>query len=197
MKYILASSSPRRQELLKQIDIDYTVITADVNEDYEKGTPPDKIVEMLSRRKGFAVFEKIKGELCEDTLIIAADTLVSLDSDVLGKPKDKAEAFKMLKSLSGRSHFVYTGVTLIYYSGGKMRDKTFSDGAEVFFRDLTDDEINDYIATGEPMDKAGAYGIQERGAVLARGIKGDFYTIVGLPVVKVVTETRTLVKTEV
>ncbi|MBQ9519148.1 MAG: septum formation protein Maf [Firmicutes bacterium] len=194
MKYILASSSPRRQELLKQIDIKYTVITADVDESYEVGTPPDKIVDQLSRRKGFAVFDKIKDGLSEDTVIIAADTLVARDTSVLGKPKDADEAFDMLKSLSGRSHFVYTGVTLIYFTENGVRDMTFSDGAEVFFRNLTDEEIKNYIATGEPMDKAGAYGIQERGAVLAEGIKGDFYTIVGLPIVKVVTGIKELTK---
>ena len=194
MKYILASSSPRRQELLKQIDIKYTVITADVDESYEVGTPPDKIVDQLPRRKGFAVFDKIKDGLSEDTVIIAADTLVARDTSVLGKPKDADEAFDMLKSLSGRSHFVYTGVTLIYFTENGVRDMTFSDGAEVFFRNLTDEEIKNYIATGEPMDKAGAYGIQERGAVLAEGIKGDFYTIVGLPIVKVVTGIKELTK---
>ena len=194
MKYILASGSPRRQELLKQIDIKYTVITADVDESYEEGTPPDKIVEQLSRRKGFAVFDKIKDGLNEDTVIIAADTLVARDTSVLGKPKDSGEAFSMLKSLSGRSHFVYTGVTLIYFTKNGVKDMTFSDGAEVFFRSLTDEEIKTYIATGEPMDKAGAYGIQERGAVLAEGIKGDFYTIVGLPIVRVVTGIRELTK---
>lgn len=194
MKYILASGSPRRQELLKQIDIEYTVITADVDEGYEVGTPPDKIVAMLSRRKGFAAFDKIKDSLDEDTVIIAADTLVARDTAVLGKPKDEDEAFEMLKSLSGRSHFVYTGVTLIYFSENGVKDMTFTDGAEVFFRDLTDEEIKSYIATGEPMDKAGAYGIQERGAVLAEGIRGDFYTIVGLPIVKVVTGIREITK---
>ena len=194
MKYILASGSPRRQELLKQIDIEYTVITADVDESYETGTPPGKIVAELSRRKGFAVFDKIKDSLSEDTVIIAADTLVARDDAVLGKPKDADEAFEMLKSLSGRSHFVYTGVTLIYFGKNGVKDMTFTDGAEVFFRDLTDEEIKSYIATGEPMDKAGAYGIQERGAVLAEGIKGDFYTIVGLPIVKVVTGIRKITK---
>ncbi|MBQ8941634.1 MAG: septum formation protein Maf [Firmicutes bacterium] len=194
MRYILASGSPRRQELLKQIDMKFEIITADVDESYEADTPPDGIVRQLSRRKGFAVFDKIKGELSEDSVIIAADTLVALDKNVLGKPKDEKDAFEMLKSLSGRSHFVYTGVTLIYSGKNGVKDMTFSDGAEVFFRELEDKEILDYIATGEPMDKAGAYGIQERGALLAEGIKGDFYTIVGLPIVRVVTGIKELTK---
>lgn len=194
MRYILASGSPRRQELLKQIDMEFEIITADVDESYEAGTPPDEIVRQLSRRKGFAVFDKIKDEISEDSVIIAADTLVALDKNVLGKPKDEKDAFEMLKSLSGRSHFVYTGVTLIYIGKNGVKDMTFSDGAEVFFRELEDKEILDYIATGEPMDKAGAYGIQERGALLAEGIKGDFYTIVGLPIVRVVTGIKELTK---
>lgn len=187
MKYILASGSPRRQALLKQIDMEFEVITADVDESYKDGTAPDEIVAILSRRKGLAVYERIKDSLKDETVIISADTLVALDNKVLGKPKDEDEAFEMLSALSGRSHFVYTGVTLIYHSKNGIKDMTFTDGAEVFFRDLDENEIKDYIATGEPMDKAGAYGIQERGAVLAEKIHGDFYTIVGLPIVRVVT----------
>ncbi|MBQ9603985.1 MAG: septum formation protein Maf [Firmicutes bacterium] len=194
MKYILASGSPRRQALLKQIGMDFEIITADVDESYEDGTPPDKIVSALSRRKGLAVYDKIKNGLSNETVIISADTLVALDNKVLGKPKDENEAFEMLSALSGRSHFVYTGVTLIYRSKNGIKDMTFTDGAEVFFRDLDENEIKDYIATGEPMDKAGAYGIQERGAVLAEKIHGDFYTIVGLPIVRVVTGIRELTK---
>ena len=194
MKYILASGSPRRQALLKQIGMDFEIITADVDESYEDGTPPDKIVSALSRRKGLAVYDKIKNGLSNETVIISADTLVALDNKVLGKPKDENEAFEMLSALSGRSHFVYTGVTLIYRSKNGIKDMTFTDGAEVFFRDLDESEIKDYIATGEPMDKAGAYGIQERGAVLAEKIHGDFYTIVGLPIVRVVTGIRELTK---
>lgn len=194
MRYILASGSPRRQELLRQIDIEYDVITADVDESFPAGTAPDKAVEMLSRRKAFAVYDNIKASLDGECIIIAADTLVSIDRRILGKPSDAEEAFAMLLELSGRSHFVYTGVTLIYHGEKGTRDMTFSDGAEVFFRDLSTDEIRAYIATGEPMDKAGAYGIQERGAVLASGIRGDFYTIVGLPLVKVVIGIKELLK---
>ena len=194
MKYILASGSPRRQALLKQIDMEFEVMTADADESYTEGTPPDEIVAQLSRRKGLAVYDRIKNTLKEDTVIISADTLVALDKKVLGKPKDEDEAFKMLSALSGRSHFVYTGVTLIYHSKNGVKDMTFTDGAEVFFRSLEESEIRAYIATGEPMDKAGAYGIQERGAVLAEKIHGDFYTIVGLPIVRVVTSIRELTK---
>lgn len=194
MRYILASGSPRRHELLKQIGMRFDTVTADVDESVAAGTLPDKAVEMLSRRKGLAVYDKLKNELDGDTVIISADTLVALDQKILGKPKDEAEAFEMLSALSGRSHFVYTGVTLIYSGADGVKDMTFSDGAEVFFRDLDPAEIREYIATGEPMDKAGAYGIQERGAVLAERIYGDFYTIVGLPLVRVVTGIKELAK---
>lgn len=193
MDYILASGSPRRQALLKQVDIDFKIITADVAEDYKEGTAPTEIVQILSRRKGEAVYNKIKNNLENDTIIISADTLVAVGNTVLGKPSDEKEAFKMLKTLSGRSHFVYTGVTLIYHNVcGTSKMLTFADGAEVFFRTLSDDEINNYIATGEPMDKAGAYGIQEKGAVLVEKISGDFYTIVGLPIVRVITGIKEL-----
>ncbi len=187
MKYILASGSPRRQELLGQIGMSFDTVTADVDESCDAGTPPDKTVELLSKRKGIAVCEKLKKTISEKTVIIAADTLVSIGGRILGKPADEKEAFEMLSLLSGRSHMVYTGVTLILTDGKTEKILTFSDGAEVFFRKLTDKEILDYIATGEPMDKAGAYGIQQRGAVLAEKIIGDFYTIVGLPLVRVVT----------
>ena len=125
MKYILASGSPRRQELLKQIDIPFEVITADVDESFENGLLPPAVVELLSRRKGHAVYDKIKNGLNEETVIISADTLVALDKSILGKPKDEQQAFDMLSALSGRSHFVYTGVTLIYHSKNGTKEMTF------------------------------------------------------------------------
>ena len=194
MNYILASGSPRRQELLKQIGMEFTVITADVDESYPYDTEPERIVERLSRRKCGAVYDKIRDKLSEQTVIIAADTIVFSEARVLGKPHSEEEAFEMLKSLSGKSHFVYTGVTLIFYGEKGLKDITFSDKAEVFFRELSDEEIWAYISTGEPADKAGAYGIQGRGAVLVEKIIGDFYTIVGLPLVRVASGIKELTR---
>ena len=170
---ILASQSPRRRELLKYITNDFEVKTANVDETLEKGISPDKAVEYLSKIKA----EPFKNGV--DT-IIGADTVVSIDGKILGKPKDKADAFAMIKELSGREHSVFTGVTVIC----KNEEKTFSVETKVKFFDLSDDEINTYIATGEPFDKAGAYGIQGVGAVLVEKIEGDYNNIVGLPLAK-------------
>lgn len=168
---ILASQSPRRRELLKYITNDFEVKTANVDETLEKGISPDKAVEYLS---------KIKAEPFKNGVetIIGADTVVSIDGKILGKPKDKADAFDMIKELSGREHSVFTGVTVIC----KNEEKTFSVETKVKFFDLSDDEINTYIATGEPFDKAGAYGIQGFGSLLVEKIDGDYFNVVGLPV---------------
>lgn len=184
---ILASSSPRRQELLKQIDISYRVEKASCNESYEDGMGPGQVVLELSARKADNVFDKIisTGDVSKNIAVIGSDTVVSIDGKILGKPHDQKEAFAMLKTLSGKSHEVFTGVTIMYWINGRISTDSFAECTRVNFRDLSDDEINAYIATGEPMDKAGAYGIQEKGAVLVKGIEGDFYTVVGLPVAKV------------
>ena len=168
---ILASQSPRRRELLKYITNNFEVKTANVDETLEKGISPDKAVEYLSKIKA----EPFKNGV--DT-IIGADTVVSIDGKILGKPKDKADAFAMIKELSGREHSVFTGVTVIC----KNEEKTFSVETKVKFFDLSDDEINTYIATGEPFDKAGAYGIQGFGSLLVEKIDGDYFNVVGLPV---------------
>jgi septum formation protein len=180
---VLASGSPRRSALLKQIGLEFRVVTENVKETYADNLTPEQVVSELSARKGEAVFEKVLPE--GDTAVIAADTIVALDKAILGKPKSEEDAFNMLRSLSGKMHRVYTGVTIFYYVNNKFRVDSFVDYAEVYFRELSDEEIRDYIATGEPMDKAGAYGIQEKGAILVDKIVGDFYTIVGLPVVRV------------
>lgn len=135
--------------------------------------PPDKAVEGLARIKCL----EVAGEIESSSLIIAADTMVCFDGNLLGKPRDEAEAFDMLKRLSGQKHTVYTGVFL--KKGGETR--CCSENTDVFFRDLSDSEIRAYINTGEPMDKAGAYGAQGRGAVFIRKISGDFFNVVGLP----------------
>ena len=175
VKIILASNSPRRRELLKQMGIeDFKVSAPNVDETVEPGLPPAEIVEQLSRRKADAAAWKAN----PSALIIAADTVVALDGNVLGKPRDEEDAFAMLSALSGREHHVYTGVTVL--RGGES--VTQHEETAVAFRDLTPEEIRAYIATVEPMDKAGAYGIQGLGALLVSGIRGDYCNVVGLPV---------------
>lgn len=174
---ILASKSPRRQELLKLITEDFTVKTADADETLPPGIRPEEAVLYLS---------KIKAQPFENgtDTVIGADTVVALDGVILGKPKDDDDAAKMLKMLSGREHFVFTGVTII----SKGRYKSFYEKTAVRFFDLTQEEIKAYVASGECSDKAGAYGIQGRGSLLVEGITGDYFNVVGLPVAKLYRE---------
>lgn len=172
---ILASKSPRRRELLKQMGLeDFKVTAPNVDETVEPGLPPAQIVEQLSLRKAAAAANRAG----PNDLIIAADTVVALDGKVLGKPRDEEDAFAMLSALSGREHHVYTGVTVL------LGEKAVTEHEEtaVAFREAAPEEIRAYIATGEPMDKAGAYGIQGLGALLVSGIRGDYCNVVGLPV---------------
>ena len=175
MDIILASQSPRRKELLGQMGLKgFQIISPDVDETVEENLSPSQLVEELSLRKARAVAR----EADEDDLIIAADTVVALDGGILGKPADEREAFAMLSALSGNRHRVYTGVTV-------LRGSWVVTGYEetiVTFRELEPEEIMDYIETGEPMDKAGAYGIQGLGALLVSGIEGDYFNVMGLPV---------------
>ncbi|WP_057761682.1 Maf family protein [Cytobacillus praedii] len=178
---ILASSSPRRKELLENLHLTFNVSSSDVDESFNPDLAPGEIVMELSSRKAKAVSKKYPG-----SYIIGADTVVVLDGTILGKPQDKAEAFSMLKALAGRTHAVYTGVSIIAPS----KETNFNVKTDVVFWELTDDEINAYINTGEPFDKAGAYGIQGQGSVLVKEIKGDYFSVVGLPVSKTVRELR-------
>ena len=175
MEIILASGSPRRRELLERMGVrDFTVITSDADETLEEGLPPAEQVERLSRLKADAVAAETEA----DALIIAADTVVALEGTILGKPADEEEAFRMLSVLSGARHQVYTGVTV------RQGDKVLTrhEVTSVDFRPLEAEEVELYIATGECMDKAGAYGIQGYGALLIEGIIGDYYNVMGLPV---------------
>ena len=175
MSIILASNSPRRKELLGQIGLtDFKVSAPNVDETVEDGLSPAETVERLSLRKARAA----AGKAGQDDLIIAADTVVALDGAVLGKPHSEDDAFAMLSSLSGREHHVYTGVTVLRGEEAV----TEHEETAVTFRAIGPDEIRGYIATGEPMDKAGAYGIQGIGALLVSGIRGDYCNVVGLPV---------------
>lgn len=175
MKIILASKSPRRKELLERMGIqDFETISPNVDESAFHGLPPEELVRRLSAEKAAAV----AGKVGEDAIVIAADTVVALEGAVLGKPADELDAFKMLSALSGVRHQVYTGVTVC--RGGEKQ--TAHEVTDVTFRELSEREIEDYISTGEPMDKAGAYGIQGYGALLIQGISGDYYNVMGLPV---------------
>ena len=174
MNIVLASKSPRRKELLSLLDLDFQIITADIDETMDSSLPVSDEVARLSHDKASA----IKPQVSADTVIISADTVVELNGVVMGKPKDKPDAFNMLKRLSGNTHNVLSGVTVM--RGDKAVSKTVI--TEVHFRTITDEEINNYIKTNEPMDKAGAYGIQGRGSRFVEKINGDYFNVVGLPV---------------
>ena len=174
MRIVLASQSPRRRELLERMGIaEFEVIPAVGDEIADPSLSPSALVEELSRRKAEEVAQKVS-----DALVIAADTVVSVDGKVLGKPENQDQAVEMLTALSGRSHHVYTGFTV------RMGEKivTAHEDTAVTFRALTPDEIAAYVATGEPMDKAGSYGIQGGAALFAERLVGDYYNVMGLPV---------------
>ena len=179
---ILASKSPRRQELIRHITEAFEVVVSPVEEILPAGIAPEEAPVYLAALKARAVAEEHP-----DRLVIGADTVVILDGTILGKPRDAADAERMLRLLSGRTHAVITGCCLI--KGG--REKRFSQRTEVEFYELTDREIADYIATGEPMDKAGAYGIQEKASLFVKGIAGDYFNVMGLPIGMLNRELRT------
>ena len=175
MDIILASKSPRRRALLEQMGVrDFRIVTPDIDEHMDRDLPPAELVRQISLEKA----QTVAAQADPNTVVIAADTVVALDGVVLGKPADKEEAFRMLSLLSGNRHQVYTGLTVL------RGEQVFSQWEEtaVTFRALTAEEIEAYIATGEPMDKAGAYGIQGYGALFIQGISGDYYNVMGLPV---------------
>ena len=175
MELILASKSPRRRALLEQMGVrSFRVVTPDIDEHMDRDLPPAELVRQISEEKARAVAAQVGS----DAIVIAADTVVALDGAVLGKPVDQEEAFRMLSILSGCRHQVYTGLTVLR---GERVYSVWEETA-VTFRSLTGEEIEAYIDTGEPMDKAGAYGIQGYGALLIEGISGDYYNVMGLPV---------------
>lgn len=185
IKIILASASPRRRELLAQIGLDFQVLVSEVEEKVNTDIPY-LVVEQLSAQKAEAVAQKLEKE--ETALVIGADTIVACDGQILGKPRDKEEAVQMLRKLNGRSHQVYTGVTLIF--GDKI--KTFYEATEVEFYPMTEEEIGAYVETPDPLDKAGAYGIQGFCARYIKGITGDYNNVVGLPVGRLYQEMKRL-----
>lgn len=184
---ILASQSPRRRELLGLIAKDFEIIPAQGEEILPEKIPPKDAVILLSQQKAAEVKRrKFPGmEKIPDT-IIAADTVVAIDDEILGKPRSRENAEEILHKLSGRKHSVFTGVTIISGSG----TSSFAEETTVEFFSLTDEEIRSYVDSGDPMDKAGAYGIQGRGALLVKRIEGDYYNVMGLPVGRLYRELK-------
>lgn len=195
VRLILASGSPRRRELLDTAGLKHEVIVSGADEDVGESSPR-ALVEKLSARKAEEVYQRVLEERCaqEDKspfAVLGADTVVAMDGVILGKPHDEEDAARMLRMLSGRSHHVFTGVTLHGMVDGRERIRTFSAMSTVHVDDLTEEEIAEYIATLEPMDKAGAYGIQGAFMKFVNGIEGDYFNIVGLPVSRVYREYKT------
>ncbi len=179
MNYILASKSPRRREILENLGVPFQIVTADTDESSAE-RDPCRLVEELARRKGEAVFKKLKdeGAFLADTVILSSDTVVEIDGEILGKPRDYADAVRMLKRLRGRRHRVISGLCLL--SGehcGVTHEVT-----EVEFDEMSDADIDAYIAHTDPYDKAGAYAIQGEASLWIRGIHGCYFNVVGLPV---------------
>ncbi len=178
---ILASQSPRRRELLQMLGLDFTIYTADIDETMEPGLSLEDAVAQVCVRKAEAVGAAHPGHL-----ILAADTIVVVDGKVLGKPADPRQAKEMLRSLSGREHRVMTAFCL--WQGGTA--ETHVEQTTLRFKPLSDEEIDAYVATGSPLDKAGAYGIQDQAAVFVEGICGDYYNVMGLPLCALVKALR-------
>ena len=201
MKIVLASASPRRRELLTQIGISFEIYVSDVEENVTT-VRPEEVVRELSARKAEAVMKKLQsgavpdrmggdGAVPEPFLVIGADTIVSCDGKILGKPVDGEDAVRMLRLLSGRAHEVYTGVTFALDGGREgLRLHSFYERTKVCFAPMTEEEIADYVATGDALDKAGAYGIQGFCARYITGIEGDYNNVVGLPAGRVYQELK-------
>lgn len=186
-RVVLASASPRRKQLLKEMGVDFEVLPKHVEEIIPEGLTPKEVAEYLSQLKANAFSEK---EIEGNTLIITADTIVALGDEILGKPVDKDDAFRILKSLSGKPHEVITGVTIRSVS----KQLTFSVSTKVLFKDLSSEEIDYYIENYKPYDKAGAYGIQEWiGHVAIEKIEGSYFNVMGLPTHRLYEELRKFV----
>lgn len=178
MKVVLASSSPRRKQLLKQIRLSFLVDPSSVNEDIDENISAVEIVKTLARRKGLDIATKYS-----NALVIAADTIVWFENQMLGKPENKQQAITMLRRLSGNTHSVYTGVWVGLTSGESLKTNIlFSERTKVTFETLTQEEIDAYISNNHPYDKAGAYGIQDdMGCLFVKKIDGDYNNVVGFP----------------
>ena len=180
-KLILASGSPRRRELLEREGFAFEVLTSSADESYEPGMPPAQVAPLLASIKARAVAQTLPPEELAASVLVGADTIVALDGTIYGKPADEEDARRMLRELSGRTHQVITGVCIIACG----QEQCLAELTDVSFRSLDEDEIAAYVASGEPLDKAGAYGIQGLGGALVAATEGDFDNVVGLPVTRI------------
>lgn len=192
-RLVLASNSPRRKELLTQAGIDFKTLVSQTDEKKVISEMPPGIINnpasyvaCLAEAKAKEVLDRLSKDNSEPFIVLGADTVVSADGKIIGKPKDRDDAVKILKLLSGRTHQVYTGVAIL----GEDFKEVFCEKTDVTFYDLTDEEIEAYILTNEPFDKAGAYGIQGYGAILVKKINGDYNNVVGLPLAETVRRLR-------
>ena len=191
-RIVLASASPRRRELLSQIGVEFEVKPAD-GEERIISTEPSKVVEELSAQKAMFTakdLEKENGHVPEGCIVLGADTIVSYEGRILGKPSDKEDAIQMLSMLQGNTHQVYTGVTVLKEKQGSWKFHTFFECTDVIFYPVTREEIVEYVNSGDPMDKAGSYGIQGAWGAYVKGIRGDYNNVVGLPVARLIYETK-------
>jgi septum formation protein len=185
-KIILASRSPRRHQLLRELGFSFSILERDFDETFPEGLTGEEVAAFISRKKAMS----LKDQLKEDELIITADTVVWCDGHILGKPADKAETVSMLKKISGNTHEVITGVSII----SRERDITFTEVTKVTFEEMTDDEIEYYAVNFNPVDKAGAYGIQEWiGLIACSRIEGSYFNVVGLPVHRLYAELKKMI----
>ncbi len=196
MRYILASASPRRRELLAQAGISFEVIPSSIEEKITE-TAPDRIVMELAAQKAADVYQKLtsaskENKNLEDLAVIGADTVVAYRGEILGKPADKEEAYNMLSLLAGRTHQVYTGVSLIMRKNGRKSRRTFYEKTDVTFYPVEKEDLRAYAESGDPLDKAGAYGIQGAFAVHVKCIHGDYNNVVGLPIGRLYQELNSL-----
>jgi septum formation protein len=185
-RLILASSSPRRAQLLKLIGLEFEVVASQLNEDEEIYTIPEVHVLELAQKKALKVAETI-----DDGVVVGADTIVVLEGEILGKPASAREAHKMLRQLSGKTHTVYTGFALVERPSGNMLSDY--ERTQVTFRELTEEEIARYVNTESPLDKAGAYGIQDQSAVFVTRVHGCFYNVMGFPLAKFYTRLQSFI----
>lgn len=183
MKLILASSSPRRKQLLNMAGLHFDILASEIDEHIQANQTPEEMVQSLAYQKAKEVQRKHR-----DAYVIGADTIVVHEGQALGKPKTKQEAFEMLNRLSGQTHEVFTGVAIL----SPEKETVFAERTAVTFWDMTKEEIWEYIETGEPMDKAGAYGIQGKGALFVKQIVGDYFSVVGLPLSRTIRELKKL-----
>lgn len=186
---ILASASPRRQELLTQIGMKFKVVPSNIEEKAKSKVPQEIVIE-LSEGKARDVFENLSEKEQEASLVIGADTIVVYEGGIMGKPKSREKAVEMLSLLQGSTHQVYTGVTFMYHISGSRRQVSFYEKTDVSMYPMSAEEIRRYVDTGEPMDKAGAYGIQGKCAAYIKEIRGDYNNVVGLPVGRLYQEMK-------